>query len=83
MQKEMATYSAELPKGRPKAIWTSLELNLMLAFLYLAAIACGVPILEKDILNGAATNKFGYLNGYLKTNAKFEAVASAFDQDSK
>lgn len=55
----------------------------MLAFMYLAAIACGIPILEKDILNGAAANKFGYLNGYLKTNAKFEAVASAFDQDSK
>lgn len=73
---EMTKYSAEQPKGKPKAIWTSLELNLSLAFLYLSAIACGLPVLERDVLNGAAANRFGYLNGYLKTCAKFEPVLS-------
>jgi hypothetical protein len=49
----MSNYLGEVPKGRAKAIWTSLELNLMLAFLYLASIACSIPVYEKDILNGA------------------------------
>jgi len=43
----------------------------MLGFLYLAAVACSLPVLEKDILNGAQNNRFGYLNGYIKTLAKF------------
>jgi len=44
----------------------------MLGFLYLAAVACSLPVLEKDILNGAQNNRFGYLNGYIKTLAKFQ-----------
>lgn len=52
---------------KSKAIWTSLELNLMLAFLYLAAIACNLPVLERDVLVGAKQNKFGYFSSYVKT----------------
>ena len=55
----------------------------MLAFLYLASIVCGIPVFEKDILNGAQTNKFGYLNCYLKTTSKFESVAAVLQQDCK
>lgn len=49
---ELASYFAETHK-KSKAVWTSLELNLMLGFLYLAAVACNLPVLERDILFGA------------------------------
>ena len=38
---------------KPTQIQTTLEVNLMLAFLFLAGLLCKVPILEKDILAGA------------------------------
>ena len=40
------------PKAKQKKIVT-LEVNTMLAFLYLAALKCDIPTLEKDILYGA------------------------------
>ena len=44
----------------------------MLALLYLAAVACNIPVLEKDVILGAQQNKFGYFTAYLKTCPKFE-----------
>jgi hypothetical protein len=70
LRDEMDKYCDE-EKPKIKAISTSLEINLMIAFLYLAATACSLPVLERDILEGAQNNRFGYLNGYLKTIAKF------------
>jgi len=68
---------------KSKAIWTSLELNLMLGFLYLAAVACGLPVLERDILSGAASNRFGYVNGFVKTVPKFQTLLNDLEQDKR
>ena len=43
----------------------------MLALLHLAAIACEVPMLEKDLLKGAQSDSFGYLTEYRSTIARF------------
>ena len=46
----------------------SLEVNLMLAFLWLGCLTSDLPCIEKDILEAAQSNKFGYLNEYETTN---------------
>ena len=40
----------------PNQIHTTLEVNLMLAFLFTAGLLCKVPLLEKDVLVGAQRN---------------------------
>lgn len=54
----------EVPADNQRKIYSSLELNLMLTFLYLAALNQGLPVLEKDLLVGAQTDSFGYLTAY-------------------
>jgi len=41
----------------------SLELSLMLVFIYLAAKKV-YPVLQKDVLEGAQNDCFGYLTAY-------------------
>jgi len=41
----------------------SLELSLMLVFIYLAARKV-YPVLQRDILEGAQTDSYGYLTAY-------------------
>ena len=48
-------------------IMNSLEVNLMLVFLWLGCLTSELPVLEKDILKAAQTNHFGYLNEYEAT----------------
>lgn len=48
-------------------IMNSLEVNLMLAFLWLGCLTSDLPVIERDILEGAQRNKFGYLNEYEAT----------------
>ena len=55
-------------ESNSKKIYTSLEINLMLSILYLAAVNLDIPILEKDILTGAQLNKFKYLTAYKSSN---------------
>ena len=66
-----AAFSDKLENQASPKIHTSLELNLMLAFLYLAGLLCKLPMLEHDILCGAQTNKYGYLTEYKKTAKLF------------
>ena len=56
---ELDKYSAVAEKAEEKApnqIHTTLEVNLMLAFLFTAGLLCKVPLLEKDVLVGAQRN---------------------------
>jgi hypothetical protein len=55
----------------------------MLGFLYLAAVGCSLPVMESDILNGAQSNRFGYLNGYVKTIARFQEALLAMPDDKQ
>lgn len=49
-------------------VMNSLEVNLMLAFLWLACLTSDLPVIEKDILHAAQHNTFGYLNEYETTH---------------
>ena len=66
-----ATFSDKSENQQSPKIHTSLELNLMLGFLYIAGLLCKLPILEHDILYGAQANKYGYLTEYKKTAKLF------------
>ena len=57
----------EADSKKSSQIQTTLEVNLMLAFLFLAGLLCKLPLLEKDILVGAQKNLFGYLTEYQET----------------
>ena len=70
LESEFQTYACLDDRSEKKEavkIHTSLELNLMLAFLYLSGLLCKLPVLESDILYGAQTNRFGYLTEYKRT----------------
>ena len=82
---EFKTYSnfdSQPENGPPKVkIMNSLEVNLMLAFLWLGCLTSELPVLEKDILEAAQRNTFGYLNEYEATykllfNAKLWPVSA-------
>ena len=51
---DMYTAVAEKPEEKKaNQIHTTLEVNLMLVFLFIAGLLCKVPLLEKDVLVGA------------------------------
>lgn len=41
-----------------------LDVNLMLAFLWLGCLTSELPVLEKDILGGAQADNYGYVSAY-------------------
>lgn len=45
-------------------IINSLDVNLMLVFLWLACLTSDLPVLEKDILKCTQNDSFGYLSEY-------------------
>ena len=51
---EFNSYCKQLDKVKTKVkVMNSLEVNLMLVFLWLGCLSSDLPVLEKDILRGA------------------------------
>lgn len=59
-----ASKNSQVPKYR---VMNSLEVNLMLVFLWLGCLTSDLPILEKDILRRAQDNSYGYLSEHVST----------------
>lgn len=45
-------------------VFNSLDVNLMLVFLWLGCLTLDLPVIEKDVLSGAQKDTFGYLSEY-------------------
>ena len=63
--KSSSASAAKAPKYR---VMSSLEVNLMLVFLWLGCLTSDLPLLEKDILEQAQDNSFGYLSEHVTTS---------------
>lgn len=73
-KKQIVKFKEPKPKQKKLVI---LEVNTMLAFLYLAALKCDIPILEKDILFGAQNDSFGYLSEHQLTSDRVPHLTSS------
>lgn len=58
---------ADVPISTKMKVFNSLDVNLMLVFLWLGCLTLDLPVIEKDILLGAQKDTFGYLSEFQAT----------------
>ena len=65
---ELDTYIGEQTDKPVKLkVLNTLEVNLMLAFIWLGCLTSDLPVLETDVLMNAQSDKYGYLSEYQVT----------------
>ena len=65
MVEELDTYIGEQTDKPVKLkVLNTLEVNLMLAFIWLGCLTSDLPVLETDVLMNAQSDKYGYLSEY-------------------